>query len=695
MKSQSDNLFHIVVGICEDIRRAYPTLRGLDLDLERLSLLVSSRGLGCFTLDLPERESSLIAGLESGLLDSKGTTRYSKNYPVPRLFAGLYMRIFDRDLRLRSDADVNAIAFLRQLLVIGKKIEVPCSRKRELKAIEEYIHVEQQMVRPTLQWGSDYLNCTGVRDSVHLCDSLGPDLPLYPEYNLGRSAGVQLLLQRCQRLADFIGEELGIFCPDCVIDARTAEGRGLGLRHGPGAVAERSGRFFDKFRFSSWSDKLQGLYPWETTGKMPLDTRVKPRNHEVPARLISVPKSAKGPRLIAAEPSEHMFCQNLFASWLEDNISASNLRHFIDFRDQSKSGDLVLSASFDQELATIDLSSASDRLSLHTVERIFRSNPSILKAIHASRTRWLKLPNGECLELKKFASQGTALTFPIQTLVFWIIAMAVCLNGSPSWERINRFRNKVRVYGDDIIVPAARYAEVVELLTTLGLKVNLEKSFSRGNFRESCGVDAFRGYDVTPVKPKTTTSDSPASCQAVIDTINNLFCKGYWHASIQLEHRQPARNLKGYGLVGRGAGPTGYVSDSFGLYVNQLISGLSGGQFGSYESSHKKVCSGSKWSKRPSLPHILSERGTRILESYGFRYRWNSRLHRTEVRYAAISSHSRIRPYDCGYSGLLQRQLLPSSPFPAFGSGFEGIQERPHIRKVMRWEALEHLCSSS
>ena len=687
MKSHSDNLFHIVAGICKDIQQAYPTLKGLDLDLERLSLLVSERGLGVFTLDLPSRETQLIAGLETGLLSSEGTKKYSKRYPVPRLFAGLYMRIFDRELCLRSDADVNAIAFLRQIFCLGKKIEVQCSRKRTFDAIKEYIHVEQQMVPPTFRWGSDSLDCTGGH-IVHLCDSLGPDLPLYPEYNIGRTARSQLLLQRCQRFADYIGEKLGTFCPDCVIDARRTEVRGLGLRHGPGAVAERGGRFFDKYRFSNWSAKLENMYPWETTGKMPSDTRSKPRNHEVPARLICVPKTAKGPRIIAAEPSEHMFCQNLFASWLTDRISSTEMSRFIDFRDQSKSGRLVLQASSDQSLATIDLSSASDRLSLYVVERIFRSNPSVLKAIHATRTRWLRLPNGESIELKKFASQGTALTFPIQTIVFWVIAMACCYDGIPSDEGLRAFREKVRVYGDDIIVPTTRYAEVVELLTTLGLKVNVEKSFSRGHFRESCGVDAFKGYDVTPIKPKTTTSESPASCQAVLDTINNLFCKGYWNASDSLRLRQPPRNLKGFGVVGRDAGATGYVSFSFGTYVNKWLSrDLLGVKRPSGES---KVQALPLPNHGLAIPYAtLSGRS-----NDSRRTRWNTMLHRPEVRVASIRSDTRFRDYDCGYSGVLQRQLMPSSCEPLkIGSQFRGVPERPRHRKVMRWEPLEAFCS--
>jgi len=698
MKSQSDNLFHIVRGVCEDIRAAYPTLKGLDLDLERLSLLVSKRGLGCFTLDLPCRETQLIAGLETGLLRSEGTLRFSKRYPVPRLFAGLYMRIFDRELRLRSDADINAIMFLRQVLCLGKKIEIPCSKKRKLIAIKEYINVEQKMVQPTLSWGLDSLDCPSDRDSVHLCDNLAPDLPLYPEYNIGRTAREQLLLQRCQRFADYLAEKLGPFCPECVIDTRQAEARRVGFKHGPGAVAEKCEKYYDKYLFTNWSAKLEGLYPWETTGKMPLDVRLTPNNHEVPAYLHCVPKTAKGPRIIAAEPSEHMFTQNLLASWLVDRISSTQLSRFIDFRDQSKSGKLVLKASLDQSLATIDLSSASDRLSLYVVERIFRRNPSILKAIHATRTRWLRLPSGECLELKKFASQGTALTFPVQTLVFWCIAMAVCYDGIPSDEGLSGFREKVRVYGDDIIIPTTRYAETVVLLSTLGLEVNLEKSFSRGNFRESCGTDAFKGYDITPIRPKTTVSDGPASCQAVLDTVNNLFCKGYWNASEQLKLRQPLRIRNGYGVVGRDAGATGYVSDSFDTVCNRNVpQGPQVGPTGRVPRRGQSHHANNDY-PRGGMPlgdplSAMERMGIvrRTLTDVGFRYRWNARLQRFEVWTKSIKTKSKVLPYHYGYSGLLDGQLCPQEPSAFKTSGVRGVPERPRLVIGTRWVAHSDL----
>jgi hypothetical protein len=695
MKSQSDNLFHIVVGICEDIRRTYPTLgKGLDLDLKRLAQLLSNRGLGVFTLDLPALDTKLTQGLESGFLNSEGTTKYSKSYAVPRLFAGLYMKIFEGDSRLKSDADINAIAFLRQILCLGKKIEIPCSNKRKFAALKEYINVERQLIGPTLTWKSDSLDCHSARSRVHFCDSLGPDLPFYPEYNIGRKNGDKRYLARLQRLADFATGLFGTFCAECHINGRLEKAEGPGLRHGPGAVAEKTGKGFDKFSFQNWSAKLESYYPYSMYGRMPNDTRLTPRNHEVPSRVITVPKTAKGPRIIAAEPSEHMFTQNLLADWFTEKMH-EHFGSYIDIFDQTKSQRLVIQASRSKALATIDLSSASDRLSLWVVERIFRGNPSILKAIHASRTRWIKTPCGETLITKKFASQGTALTFPVQTFVFLMIVLASCMDENEDPRSVlKRMKGKVRVYGDDIIVPTDRYVDTVELLTALQLKVNEEKSFSSGNFRESCGMDAFKGYDVTPIKPKTTVSDNPASCQAVIDTLNNLFYKGYWNAQLHLKRRQPPRNLKGYGVVGRDAGATGFGSFIFDtVYRRELLSRRTDTQDASGLLRPSMVPRRGEGGTPPS-PMVYHGCVREALELLGWRVRYNSRYSRFEVRYASIRVISTERPFDCGYSGLFQRQLRPSNPKALSAAGFEGIPDRPVSRKVHRWEPLENLFSS-
>jgi len=598
MKSQESVLLHVVRGILKDVQAAYPAMRGLDLDFERLTLQCQTRGQALFMLDLPHLDSLLLEGLECGRLTSKGplSSTVSKEVRVPRLFSGLWLRVFDKHACLRLDADPTSIFLLRQLCCLGKKLEVECSSDRIQAVLENYHVVERVIREPTLGWHSDNLDPDDRLGSLHFVQAL--DGPAYDprQYQLfsdgehstanSSKASDRDLLMRLQQVADVVCDTFDFFDPHQRAVDLDSEGKGIGFKHGPGAVSEQM-KNWEKSQFRFWPDKLEALFPFELCGKTIGSDRDRPSRHEKASRLICVPKTYKGPRLIAAEPASHQWCQQSILSFMNDQFRTHFHGFFIDLRDQRKSNDLVLKASRDRSLATVDLSDASDRLSCWTVERALRKHCSLLHHLHAARTRLLRddiSKNPSFLRLKKFASQGTATTFPVQSLVFLIIALTASVEGDISWQKIWKLRNWVRVFGDDIILPTHGYERLIRIMDILGLKVNMAKSYVNGHFRESCGVDGYRGYDVTPVKPKTLIADSPASCQAVVDTSNNLFNKGLWYASDSLTNTLPPRIRRGLRVVARHE--TGF-------------SGLTS-------------CSGSDES------HL--------------RKRWNPRLHRHEVR---------------------------------------------------------------
>ncbi|DAD51338.1 TPA_asm: RNA-directed RNA polymerase [ssRNA phage Gerhypos.2_23] len=601
MKSQESALLHVVRGVCKDVLAAYPAIEGLGLDIERLALYCQTRGLALFTLDLPNLDSLLLSGLESGRLQLSGplSRRVSKRVKVPRLFSGLWLRVFDREACLRQDADVTSIFFLRQLCCIGKKLEVECTPDRIATTLEAYHDIEESIRRPTLGWEFDELDDGCQLDSIHLVQALdgtpfnNEDLPLFSskieksEKEVKAKREDRILLVRVQQVADLILGTFDFFDPIEYSAQLESEAKGIGFKHGPGAVAEKR-KNWEKSTFLHWPAKLERLFPFKLCGTTAGFEGEVPLNHEGSSVLYCVPKTAKGPRLIAAEPASHMWCQKCIESFLRYQFKKHFGESFIDLNDQTKSGALVLQASRDRLLATVDLSDASDRLSCWTVERIFRKHSSLLYHLHAARTRLLRdnisKDKDSFIKLKKFATQGTACTFPVQSLVFLCIALASSIEGNITWHKIRGLRTQVRVYGDDIIIPSHGYARLNRIMVALGLKVNIAKSYVNGHFRESCGVEGYRGYDVTPVKPKTLIADSPASCQAVVDTSNNLFNKGLWYASDSLRAFLPARLRRGIRIVGiNDAGFAGLTSYS-----------------GSDES------------------HLAK--------------RWNSRLHRYEVR---------------------------------------------------------------
>lgn len=152
--------------------------------------------------------------------------------------------------------------------------------------------------------------------------------------------------------------------------------------------------------------------------------------------------------------------------------------------------------SIDGSFATIDLKSASDLISLAFMEWFLP--PRLFKTLTSVRAKSIKLEDGSALELFTFSTMGNGFTFPLQTLVFASIVEAVYL------DRELPVYNKAQVpafsvFGDDIICVSTAFDSVVETLGWCGFTVNLNKSFNRGRFRESCGGDFFKGRNVRGV----------------------------------------------------------------------------------------------------------------------------------------------------------------------------------------------------
>lgn len=569
MKSlDTTNILKVAVGICEDLRLAFPEYRGVDRDINRLSRLVEHRGLGVFTLDLPQLDTLLLEGLACGRLHRRGplSQRVSSRCQVPKLFSGLWLRVFDEDSCLLEVPDITAISFLRQIFCLGKRLEVSCTPDRIKDVVKEYYNVETSLRSPTLSWDSDELDPGNSIRTIHFRDGLDADhAPLFAERSRDLPDGearIKYLVERLQQFCDAAACQFGYFDSyNFSNEINGISGRQTGFRHGPGAVTDAKKGFF-KYEFPNWPRKLGFIFPYDSCGTHDLSVDDYPAEHEPPSVLIAVPKTAKGPRLIAKEPIAHQWCQQLIRRFLLDRSRGSFIERFATVDNQEPSKLMAVRASLDGSLATVDLKSASDRLSCWAIERAWRRNPTVLSAFHAVRTRWIRdelLPERNFLKPKKFAAQGSALTFPVQTLFFLCCVMA-CLPCRDWKDAVSRYEGRVRVFGDDIILPTTGYADLICLLQYLGLAVNKDKSFATGLFRESCGMDAYRGHDVTPVKPKTFRSDTSESRQALLDTANNLFKKGYWRASEALLSTAPAWFYKNLPVTALDSGAVGLAS---------------------------------------------------------------------------------------------------------------------------------------
>lgn len=534
-----------VVAAFKDAAFAYTKTSDWKRDQTRLLHELAVHGTRVLTMDLPALDKHFTKCLDEGLYTRSGLTLgslQSSRVKVPVLFRNLYLQIFDQEGKLRESPCVDSIALLHWLHSGLKKLKLECSKRSVDDEVKKFIAIEKEIRSPAYSWQSDHLDYSSVSRPDFLDgtvdDSSSPWLPgmgpVFPDMPARRNLAI--LQQVCDRVSTQFGDLHN-------------EGISELPKHGPGAVANQR-RDTTKYLFEWWSPKLEAIFPYDLYARTDFglgqdhDRKVEwGRSHEHPSRLISVPKTLKAPRLIAAEPVEHQWVQQLVRNQLEARLAWTPIRSSVHFRSQEKNQTQARLGSIDGGFATVDLSSASDRLSCWTVERAFRCNRTLLDRLHACRTRWLSNEVSKRSEryllLKKFAPMGSAVTFPVQSIVYACVAVSAVLSlrgDKVTYGSIQEASRQVLVFGDDIIVPKAALSVLRELLEYLGLKVNLDKSFGTGKFRESCGVDAYGGYDVTPgYLTSPSRSVRPSEIGSFVQVSNNMWKKGRWHVAAWLQ----------------------------------------------------------------------------------------------------------------------------------------------------------------
>lgn len=319
----------------------------------------------------------------------------------------------------------------------------------------------------------------------------------------------------------------------------------LSPKHGSGATADKLvGN--DKWRFSEWTERLEVLFPFLEYG-LPnsrywsilhpdnpeydsyQDVRFLTPENERPVKQVAVPKTKTTPRLIAEEPTCMQYMQQSIMVPLIRELERGVLsKHFVGFTQQWPNQAMAQIGSEDGSLATLDLSEASDRVGNWIVEELFSDFPWFLEAIQATRSTHVQLIGGQVISIGKFASMGSALTFPIEAIVFTTIVLEAVLrasNKTVSRRNLHALSDTVRVYGDDIIVPTHSTEIVIESLEAFGLKVNQHKSFWNGEFRESCGKEYWKGQDVSVVRFRKAAPESRHDVENIVSWVKtrNLF----------------------------------------------------------------------------------------------------------------------------------------------------------------------------
>lgn len=330
-------------------------------------------------------------------------------------------------------------------------------------------------------------------------------------------------------------------------------------KHGPGSTAGGFKTVADKNK--AYRPSIQSL---ELTSVHPIEACVEVGDIE-DNELIMVNKNIKSLRPITPEPPSTQYGQQALKIELyeavDDKFRRNPISRHVIFRDQSPSQKAALIGSdnllpLDERPATIDEKAASDRLSVDLVLNIFSGNLLHLLMCGRSWNTLVKREKGrtERVELRMYGGMGSALTFPVQTIFFTaaaILATIIELGKrelgvyqdyqtllqdylGPDGLRVRkRVADSIRIYGDDITVPNFAVDRLVELLTSLGLVTNTEKSFfGDSSVREACGVYALEGRDITPLRCRVPAWKNAglidyAAYEGMRSLINRSFLYGY------------------------------------------------------------------------------------------------------------------------------------------------------------------------
>ncbi|DAD50222.1 RNA-directed RNA polymerase [ssRNA phage Gerhypos.4_32] len=215
------------------------------------------------------------------------------------------------------------------------------------------------------------------------------------------------------------------------------------------------------------------------------------------SKLTTVPKNAKTDRVICIEPD-----LNIFVQLGTGALIRKKLMHFgLDLDSQERNQNLARDAG-KLDLCTMDLSAASDTISREVVWCLLPDRWGEL--LHYSRVDKTRIGE-EIIPLEKWSSMGNGYTFELESLIFLGIVLGCC-------EAIGCDTSSVSVYGDDLIFPNEARELVERTLTFLGFSVNVEKTFGKGRFHESCGTDWFDGVNVRPFFLRSLHHDFESVC---------------------------------------------------------------------------------------------------------------------------------------------------------------------------------------
>jgi len=548
-------------------------------DIETIKSRYRCEGLSFLTKTLPRLGKWFDQCLVETEVSPPPGFATKKGSSIPAFLQAYFTLVLEDDGSVRDNVDPTIVAHIRQICFVVYKLELSYTAEQENQVIGSFVSTEAAL---------ESLVIPDDDEVIHLMSRITKTV--------------------------FSG-----FDPKDILP-----------RHGPGSVATGE-RLEDKWVFTRKYKPIHSVYPYydyfivggalEILDRLEWYKSLRPLDRGI-AKVILVPKDSRGPRLISCEPLEYQWIQQGLGRKISHFLESDSklTRGHVNFTNQEINRQLALSSSSDGKYATIDLKDASDRVSVKLVSQVFSQIPDLLTRLLACRTAATLLPSGRVLDLQKYAPMGSALCFPVEAYIFWCICTAAVV--SQKRLPLKKVASEIYVYGDDIVIPTAWVDDCVTALERYGLVVNRSKCCTKGLFRESCGMDAFNGVQVTPTRVKTLWTDRSGDGNCYVswsEAANHLAARGYVNAASYI--RSELERV--YGVLPRGT--------SFSSYPCVIV----------------------------STPEEAVEFNTRH-----FKRRWNVRYQRFEFKMLRVTSKKVASKLD-SWTRLLREQVLPSGRDPS------------------------------
>lgn len=506
---------NLLVTILDD----YSRLCNVDVSLDRQTILTrgASEGMFFFTRTLLAYGRDFLHAIDEGRCSSVMFSQFSRvnrSGGYPKFLSGFLERLFDRHgvVLPKDQIDMTAICCFKAIYQITcsfYKYEMDCKSSVVAEQYKNFVLVDRSLEAFDLRIG------------------LG---------NTQFETARKLLLR--------------------VLSGFKHESKPL---HGSGATAEGRSDVLDKWYFTYFHlrhddalfppeiyshlwDESEDAYREADTGDqrgIEAELRVNFPESYLPQPidvLTDVHKDSRGRRLICKQTVKNMMYQQSLSRQLVKHIESHPLTSsYVNFTDQTINQRMALDGSIDGENATVDLKEASDRNPWSGVRLLLPV--SIVRESEKCRSEFFTMPFAQIertglkpdmfieapeflredksyrkflyadrfvpvFRYRKFAAMGSTMCFPIMALTIWAISVATIYHEVGDFDYAVK---SVHIYGDDLIVPARLVSKIYAQLEAYGYAINKGKSFVNADpllpkFRESCGVDAFNGVNVTPVK---------------------------------------------------------------------------------------------------------------------------------------------------------------------------------------------------